>query len=246
MQMREAVGNSGIQPSVRLMLVAALLVPAFAADPGTLQVRIYDSDGTTLTAARVNVIGPDHAFYEPGTNSLAQFSLKRAGNRSNTGPIRYYGSFFYTEGSFEIKLPPGIARIEIWKGYSYYPVILQARIVSGQAAKAEAVLKRALDMPKHGWQSSDVHLHPDRSSPESDHRVVQVLSAEDVELGYIGTPRTPKGYGIASHYAEGRYQIVSGREITTPNLGHINFFMTDSLIPMLRTGPAPAGTPLAA
>lgn len=143
-------------------------------------------------------------------------------------------------------MPPGSARVEIWKGYSYYPVVLQARIAAGQTAKAEAVLQRAVDMPKCGWQSSDVHLHPDRATPESDHRVVQVMSAEDVELGYIGTPRTAKGYGIASLYGEGRYQIVSGREITTPNLGHINFFMTESLIAMLRNGPAPSGTPLSA
>jgi hypothetical protein len=23
------------------------------------------------------------------------------------GPLRYYGSFFYTDGGFEVKLPPG-------------------------------------------------------------------------------------------------------------------------------------------
>ena len=246
-----ALGGDVVRPSAALILFCvfgAMVAPALASDPGILQVRIYDTDRKTVTAARVNVIGSDNAFYEPDSsaNPLAPFSLKRAGNRSNTGPLRYYGSFFYTEGNFEVKLPTGIARVEIWKGYSYYPIVLQAKIALGQTTKAEAVLQRAVDMPRYGWQSSDVHLHPDRATPESDHRVVQVLSAEDIELGYIGTPRTAKGYGINSLYSEGRYQVVSGREITTPNLGHINFFMVDNLIPMLRNGSSPPGTPLAA
>jgi hypothetical protein len=92
-----------------LILLSALL----AASPGTLKVRILDADHQTVTAARVNVIGSDNAFYEPANNPLAEYSLKRKGNRANVTPLRYFGSFFYTDGTFEVKLPPGIARIEV-------------------------------------------------------------------------------------------------------------------------------------
>ena len=111
--------RSGILPIIFWILAAARA--SFAADFGQLQVRIYEADHKTLSPARVNVIGSDHAFYEPADNPLAQFALKRSGNRSNVGPVRYYGSFFYTEGSFVVSLPPGSARVEVWKGYSYYP-----------------------------------------------------------------------------------------------------------------------------
>src|SRR5882724_11508548 len=87
------------------------LAPALAGIPGDLRVRVFDSDHKTLVPARVNVIGADNAFYEPdpSRNPLAEYSLKRKGNRANVGPLRYYGSFFYTDGSFEVKLPPGPA-----------------------------------------------------------------------------------------------------------------------------------------
>ena len=47
-------------------------------------------------------------------------------------PLRYFGSFFYTDGTFELQLPPGIARIEVTKGYSYYTSIGEVRIEDGK------------------------------------------------------------------------------------------------------------------
>ena len=65
------------------------LAPAWAA-PGILKVRIFDAGHKTFVPARVNVIGADNAFYEPdpSRNPLAEYSLKRKGNRSNVGPLR--------------------------------------------------------------------------------------------------------------------------------------------------------------
>ena len=92
------------------------LAPAWAA-PGILKVRIFDAGHKTFVPARVNVIGADNAFYEPdpSRNPLAEYSLKRKGNRSNVGPLRYCGSFFYTDGTFEVKpgsLFPALHRME--------------------------------------------------------------------------------------------------------------------------------------
>ena len=95
------------------MLHLILLSTLLAASPGMLKVRILDADHKTIAAARVNVIGSDNAFYEPAQNSLSEYSLKRKGNRGNVSPLRYFGSFFYTDGTFEVKLPPGVARIEV-------------------------------------------------------------------------------------------------------------------------------------
>src|SRR6266566_4796599 len=114
-----------------LMAVA----PAWPGTPGVLRVRIFDAGHKTIVPARVNVIGADSAFYEPdpSRNPLAEYSLKRKGNRSNVGPLRYYGSFFYTDGTFEVKLPSGPARIEARKGYGYYVSLAEVEIPANTA-----------------------------------------------------------------------------------------------------------------
>src|SRR5579863_8809733 len=105
--------------ATRLLICLALVTLPAAAANGTLKVRILDSDHT-VTAARVNVMGSDSAYYEPDPahNPLSSYSLKRKGNRGNVTPLRYFGAFFYTEGTFEVSLPAGFARIEVTKGYS--------------------------------------------------------------------------------------------------------------------------------
>src|SRR6266852_8706181 len=170
---------------VWLFLVGA--APVFASATGTLKVRIFDAGHKSVVPARVNVIGADNAFYEPdpSRNPLAEYSLKRKGNRANVGPLRYYGSFFYTEGSFEVKLPPGPAHIEVRKGYGYYVSLGEVEIPAGRTTNFDLVMQHVIDMPRYGWHSMDTHLHFDRGEAEADRRIAQLLAAEDVELGHI-------------------------------------------------------------
>ena len=219
-----------------------------AAAPGTLKVRILDADHQTTTAARVNVMGSDSAFYEPDPahNALSGYSLKRKGNRGNVTPLRYFGAFFYTEGSFEVKLPPGIARIEVTKGYSYYPALAEVKIEDGKTASYDVVLQRVIDMPRYGWHSTDTHLHFDRADAAADGAILQLLSAEDIELGHILTAQSAKGWGMHSLNSLGPYSIVSGREATSAGLGHINMLLFKELPPAVRNAaPPPPGFPLA-
>jgi len=144
--------------------------PVFAAVPGILRVRVFDSNHTIPVPARVNVIGADNAFYEPdpGKNALSEYSLKRKGNRASVGPLRYYGSFLLHRGEhFEVKLPPGPARIEVRKGYGYYAAIAEADVATGKTTDTAIVLQRVIDMPRYGWHSMDTHLHFDRMDVET-------------------------------------------------------------------------------
>src|SRR6266571_7937674 len=123
-----------------------VLAPAWAGPPGVLKVRLFDAGHKTFVPARVNVIGSDNAFYEPDPtrNPLAEYSLKRKGNRANVGPLRYYGSFFYTDGGFEVKLPPGAARIEVRKGYGYYVSLGEVEIPAGRTTNFDLVMQRVI------------------------------------------------------------------------------------------------------
>jgi hypothetical protein len=221
------------------MLHLIFLSSLLAASPGTLKVRVLDADHKTVTAARVNVIGPDNAFYEPAQNPLAEYSLKRKGNRGNVSPLRYFGAFFYTDGTFELQLPPGVSRIEVSKGYSYYTSLGEVRVEDGKTVNYEVVLQRVIDMPRYGWHSTDTHLHFDRSDAAADGPILQLLSAEDIEMGHILTRESAKGYGVDSLNSSGRYSIVSGREVTSAGLGHVNQLMYK------RLAPAVPGVPLA-
>ncbi|HEY3840914.1 MAG TPA: CehA/McbA family metallohydrolase [Bryobacteraceae bacterium] len=233
----------------RILLIACLaLMAATAQAAGSLKLRILDADRHTVTAARVNVIGSDSAYYEPDPSQypLSGYSLKRKGNRGNVTPLRYFGSFFYTEGVFEIKLPPGIARIEVTKGYAYYPALAEVNIQDGQTSTYDVPLQRVIDMSAAGWHSIDTHLHFDRSKATSDAEILQMLSAEDVELGAILTVDSAKGWGMRSLDSQGRYSIVSGREATSAGLGHVNMILFNELPAAVRNSPSPPrGFPLA-
>ena len=100
-------------------------------------------------------------------------------------------------------------------------------------------LQRVIDMPRYGWHSTDTHLHFDRSDPAADATILQLLSAEDIEMGHILSQRSAKGYGIDSLNSAGRYSIVSGREITGSGIGHVNQLMFKDLPPIV------PGTPIA-
>jgi hypothetical protein len=217
-----------------LLLLLFLTLPIFAA-PGTLKVRILDADRHTITAARVNVMGSDSAFYEPdpSQNPLSAYSLKRKGNRGNVTPLRYFGAFFYTGGAFQVNLPPGPARIEVTKGYSYYPSLAEVRIEDGKTSTADIILQRVIDMPATGWHSTDTHLHFDRASAAADGTILQLLSAEDIELGHILTAQSAKGFGMRSLNSQGRYSIVSGREVTSAGLGHVNMLLINDVPPAI-------------
>src|SRR6266481_773986 len=237
---------SPLRRAVLWYLFLAVTAAAFAGATGTLKVRIFDAGHKNIVPARVNVIGSDNAFYEPdpARNPLAEYSLKRKGNRPNVGPLRYYGSFFYTDGTFEVKLPPGPARIEARKGYGYYTSLGEVEIPAGRTTNFDLVMQRVIDMPRYGWHSMDTHLHFDRGEAENDRRIAQLLAAEDVELGHILAAHSSKGFGMASIHTESIYSMISGRETTIPALGHVNLLMIDDLIPAIRGAP-PVSVPLA-
>ncbi len=138
-----------------------------------------------------------------------------------------------------MKLPPGNARIEVSKGYSYYTSIGDVQIKDGATVTYLVTLQRVIDMPRYGWHSTDTHLHFDRSDAGADGPILDLLSAEDIEFGHILTKESAKGYGMDSLHASGRYSIVSGREVTSPGLGHVNQLIYRHL------APAEPGVPLA-
>ncbi|HTM54326.1 MAG TPA: PVC-type heme-binding CxxCH protein [Pirellulales bacterium] len=216
-----------------------------------VNVTVVELPGGKPTPCRVNVIGADGNYYEPQDNPLADYSLigtwpeRLAGNRPSKAPIRYFGHFFYTTGSFTVDVPAGAVRIEVWKGFEHRPKSEQFDIAAGASRDVRIELERASDVSAGGWYSADLHLHFARASDADDKTIFDLLEAEDIRLGtilcynetnaYPGTmPElvTPqlRGLGRKSIRSRGPYQIISGQEYRNVVSGHMNLYLRDNLV----------------
>ncbi|MBM4070012.1 MAG: hypothetical protein FJ271_13825 [Planctomycetes bacterium] len=211
---------------------------------GTLEVEVVDPAGKP-TSCRVNVVGADGNFYEPASNPLAAWSLHRLGNRPDKGPFRYYGWFFYTNGSFKVKVPEGTTRIEVWKGYEFRPATITAKMSAGETRKMRIELRRTVALAELGYYSGDTHIHMDRTTAADDARALDLLAAEDIRFGFILCMNDPRfytgamkrqiwpqtnGFGPTSIKEGGGYSIVSGQEYRCSTFGHICLFMHRRLV----------------
>ena len=166
--------------------------PAVAESPhaARLNVTIVDAGTGKPTPCRVNVVGSDGNFYQPRDNPLSPYSLigtwpdTLAGNRPGKAPIRYFGHFFYTRGTFSVDVPAGPVRIEVWKGFEYRVEMLSTHVAAG-TRDVKVTLTHAVPMAAARWHSGDPHLHFIRSSDRDDDTIFDLLEAEDIHLGMV-------------------------------------------------------------
>ena len=228
--------------------------PAVAEGPGAARLHVTIRDAATgrPTFCRVNVVGADGNYYQPADNRLIEYSLTGtwpevlAGNRPSKEPIRYFGRFFYTSGTFEVEVPEGPVRVEVCKGFEYRPVTLSVRATAGTPGNVQLVIERRADAAKEGWYSGDPHLHFIRTSEKDEQTIFDLLEAEDIRFGTIlcynentsayrgmipeqGTPQR-RGLGTKSIRNRGDYQIISGQEYRNGVYGHLNLLLRDRLV----------------
>ena len=209
---------------------------ADAAKSARLKLTVLDGATSQPVFCRVNVIGSDGDFYEPTENELAPWSLQRLGNRREKGPFRYYGWFFYCDGEIEVAVPPGTARVEVWKGFEYRPETAKVDVATGDSAELTITINRAVDMASRGWYSGDTHIHLDRRDGTDNQRALDLAAAEDIRFAHIlcmNDPRTYQptmdrqiwpqleGLGKESERFRGIYGISSGQEYRCNTFGHI-------------------------
>lgn len=210
-----------------------------SADPsgsGRIRLKVIDAETGGPVFCRVNVVGSDGNYYEPADNPLAPWSLHRQGNRDGKGPFRYYGWFFYSDGTCEVAVPPGRARIEVWKGFEYAPAVAHAEVGAGDSANVRVKLRRAVDMAGRGWHSGDTHIHMNRRDDADDERVLDLAAAEDIRFAHILCMNDTRTYspsmdsqtwpqrfrlGKKSVRFRGEYGIASGQEYRCNTFGHI-------------------------
>src|SRR5262249_4348647 len=159
-----------------------------------------------------------------------------SGNREGKAPIRYLGRFFYSWGNAEVEVPPGVVRVEVWKGFEYKPQIATAQVAAEKAASVEVKLSDPVGLSKSGYFSGDSHLHFRRQTDADEQTILDLMEAEDVRFGsilaynepagpYAGimeTLATPqfRGLGAASERSRGDFHMFSGQEYRS-SYGHL-------------------------
>ncbi|HWB00019.1 MAG TPA: CehA/McbA family metallohydrolase [Pirellulales bacterium] len=205
-------------------------------DAARLRVRVVDHATQRPTFCRVNVVGADGNYYEPRENPLANWSLFRAGNRLTKGPFRYYGWFFYSTGEFEVTVPPGATRLELWKGFEFEPVTETVQALPQRSTDVKMELTRVAPLAGEGYHSGDTHIHLPRVTADDDQRALDLIAAEDLEYGYILSANDGGSYvgdwrdqRMAPQRVQGRqaiverggYTIAAGQEYVTRSYGHL-------------------------
>ncbi len=188
----------------------------------------------------------------PGTIRLAAFSLNGrwpdtlAGNRPSKAPIRYFGHFFYTTGSFAVDVPEGTVRVEVHKGFEFRPKVESVRLAAGQTQAVKISLERSVPMAARAGTPAIRTCTSFASSDKDDATIFDLLEAEDVRMGMVlafnentsaypgvmpemATPQL-RGLGLKSVRKRGDYQIISGQEYRNGVFGHLNLFLRDALV----------------
>ncbi len=207
-----------------------------------LKVRVVDSGTGKVASAHVSVNG---GTVEPEHNGYRRFGLRYSGNRLK-GPVRFreLDYYFYTDGGFTVKVPPGDCTLEAGKGFEYLKKKTVLKVAQGDTVDITLQLERWTDMAALGWYAGDTHIHMDRSGANDD-SLLTLISAKGIRYGYMLSMNTTgydrggkyegwlqkKGLGDSSVAGREGYWISSGQEYRSGELGHVTIILPDSYVP---------------
>lgn len=170
------------------------------APAGRLDVTILD--GAAATPARVAVQGPQGKYYQPADG--LNYALLTRGTR-----------FFYADGRFSLPVPAGPVQLRICKGFEYQPLELTVDVPADKTLSRTVALKRWIDLPRLGWYSGEMHIHPADQEPAD---LSICLRAEDLHVANLMASST--GF---SHRCDAD-QFFRGRPESWPGNGYVAYY----------------------
>ena len=236
-------------------------VPPPKVDPGpdaaTVRITVVDRDSGEKISATASVNG---GAQEPEDDPYQDYSLRKAGNELQ-GPSRFRALdyYFYTDGTFSVRVPPGICTVTVGRGYEYDPAERVFHLEKNEVTEATIALSRWIDMAKEGWYSGDTHLHFERTG-SNDGTLLTLTSARDIRYAFSLSMNTTGyalghefeswgqalGLGDRSTRRKGPYHLSSGQEYRVGSLGHVTVALTKDYVPASgRTGDVNQGPSLA-
>ena len=222
----------------------------------TIRGTIFDADSQQPWPGRVYVLGSDRMYRHGGTyansETLTQKELLQFWNMG-----RYYKlPFFYSDGTFEIQVPPGKTELTLERGFEHEVVTRSISLKPGEVRQLEISSGRLVDMQQQGWVSGDTHVHWVTNQWNVD-LPLEVLStvqrAEDLRvannltllqrgpsLAFINPAQAPMG--TVEKFSDDQFHIEMGEEYRNEDLyGHLCFLNLDWLVQPIGTGSIIAG-----
>jgi len=181
-------------------------------------------------AARVSIAGSDGKPYGPADAAIRK--TKRG------------ESYFYSDDSFDVELPPGRVRMNVSGGLETIP---QMVTVDAEAAIELTVqMQHWVDMAARGWYSGDSHVHLHTGGP-IDVTVAKALVAARAEgVNYVNLcvsnnvgddiRDTEMITGKPHAASTDRHLLVFGEEMRSTIYGHMQFFGINRLVEPQYTG----------
>jgi len=208
-------------------------LPLRAWETEVVKVKVLDESGKS-TPARIYLTGADGRAYAP----------EKVMHRNVTGDYgqRYAGEFyFYTPGSFEVRMPVGGAELDVVKGMEYRPIHRTVDVKKSSTAALELRLQRLTNLRTAGWYSGDIHLHMNlfyqtRIKPAD---ILLIAKAEDLNVANILACNDPLTDKINDfQYFEGKpnamsdktYILSVNQEMRNDLYGHVGFVNLKSFV----------------
>ncbi len=152
---------------------------------GKLELRVTGAGagagaaGTDL-AARISVVAADGRAYAPDD------SWMRADDGFDRSVQAFETHYFHGQGRSTLTLPPGPAKITVWRGLATAIARREIVIQPGATAQLQVALE-ALALPtgwRERWHSADVHVHMNYAGTYRDNpqRLVAQAAAEDLDV----------------------------------------------------------------
>ena len=231
-------------------------LPTRIQEPATIRGTIIDSDLQQPWPGRVYVLGSDRIYrHGKAYAEIEALSQKQLLQFWNMG--RYYRlPFFYSDGTFEIQVPPGETKLTLERGFEHEVVSKSVHLKPGEVRELELLSVRLVDMQKRGWVSGDTHVHWVTNQWNVDlplELLATVQRAEDLRvannltllqrgpsMAFINPAQAPMG--TVEQFSDDQFHIEMGEEYRNEDLyGHLCFLNLDWLVQPIGTGSIIAG-----
>ena len=162
-------------------------VPVELTEPAIIFGRLLESDPKRPYPGRLHALGADGVYRKDekfaGNPTLSEKSLL---SFAFTGRGATYSlPFFYSDGTFEVAVPPGETSLTMGRGFEHPLVTEILDLAPGERREVELRSTRFLDMRERGWVSGDTHIHWSKNSWDEaeDIRLLQLVQrAEDLRV----------------------------------------------------------------
>ena len=194
----------------------------------TAHVRLL-RDGAPA-AARVSIVGSDGKPYGPVGAAIRKTKRDE--------------SYFYADGSFDVKLPPGRALLNVSGGMETIPQTVT--LDAGTTRELTVHVKPWIDMAARGWYSGDSHVHLHTGGPIKVTVADALVAARAEGVNYVNLCVsnnvgddirdaeliTGKPHAVST----GHQLLVFGEEMRSTIYGHMQFFGIRKLVEPQYTG----------